>query len=125
MAITTVEGGRSRRSSARVAKPPSLVPQLDGGLYRKSQVAEKEEAIITCPLCKDDHGYCCCGVCDECEYTSTEEGLNVHIMNQHEPTDVVTCLGQQWAKDKMSFVLRNPDIANDRRQSAKWDKLYL
>ena len=31
MAVTTVGGGRSRKSSARVAEPPSPVPQVDGG----------------------------------------------------------------------------------------------
>ena len=82
-------------------------------------------SLNACSLCKDDDNYCCCGVCEECEYLMTEEGLYIHIMNQHEPSDVITGLEQQWAKDRMSFVFRNPDIANDRRQSSKWDKLYL
>ena len=78
-----------------------------------------------CPLCQNDNDFCCCGVCDECEYMNTEEGMNTHIMNQHEPSDVVKGLGQQWAKDRLSFIHRNPDIATDQWQSAKWDKLYL
>ena len=78
-----------------------------------------------CPLCQDDHDYCCCGECDECEFINTEKGMNLHIMNQHEPSDVVRGLGQQWAQDRMSFVQRNPDNATDRKQSAKWDKLQL
>ena len=27
--------------------------------------------------------------CEECDYISTEKGLNVHIMNDHEPTEVI------------------------------------
>ena len=77
-----------------------------------------------CPLCQN-HNFCCWGVCDECEYMNTEEGMNTHIMNQHEPSDVVKGLGQQWAKDRLSLVYRNQDNATDWRQSAKWDKLYL
>ena len=93
--------------------------------FTNDQNTSNLNSVYPCPLCKDDHNYCCCGECEECEYLSTEKGLNIHIMNQHEPSDVVTYLGEQWAKDRMSSVFRNPDIANDRRQSAKWDKLYL
>ena len=75
--------------------------------------------VNPCPLCKDDHNHCCCGEFEECEYSSTEEGLNTHIMNQHEPADVVSYLGEQWVKDRMSLVLRNPNVANDQLQSAK------
>ena len=78
-----------------------------------------------CPLCQDDHEFCCCGLCDECEYMNTKEGINTHIMHQHEPSDVVKGLGEQRAKDNMSYFLRNPNIATDQQQSAKWDKLYL
>ena len=89
------------------------------------QNTSNSNSINPCPLCQDDHNYCNCGVCDECQYSSTEEGMNIHIMNQHEPSDVVRGLGQQWAKDRLSLVFRNQDNATDRRQSAKWDKLYL
>ena len=57
-------------------------------------------SLHPCPLCKDDDSYCCCGVCEECEYLITEECLSTHIMNQHEPSDVIAGLGQQWAKDQ-------------------------
>ena len=82
-------------------------------------------SINPCPLCQDDQNYCSCGECDECQDSSTEDGMNIHIMNQHEPSDVVRGLGQHWAKDRLSLVLRNPDSANDKWQSDKWDKLYL
>ena len=83
------------------------------------------KSLHPCPLWKDDDSYCCCGVCDKCEYLITEEGLSTHIMNQHEPSDVLATLGQQWSKNRMTLVNRNPDNATDRWQSAKWDKLYL
>ena len=56
---------------------------------------------------------------------STEKGLNMHIMNQHEPSDVVSYLGEHLVKDRMSLVFGNQDSATDQWQSAKWDKLYL
>ena len=61
----------------------------------------------------------------ETQHMSTEEGLSMHIMNQHEPYVVVTYLGERWTKDRMSLLCRNLDSATDRWQSAKWDKLYL
>ena len=76
-----------------------------------------------CPLCKDDPSYCYCGVCDECEFM--EEDLNMHIMNEHEPSDVVAGLGRQWAKDRISFVQRNPSYLWTIMHASKWDKLYL
>ena len=82
-------------------------------------------SINPCPLCQDDESYRSCDVCDECQYMSTEESLNMHVMIQLEPSDVVRDHGQQWAKDRISLVLRNQDSADDRWQSAKWDKLYL
>ena len=76
-------------------------------------------SLHPCRLCKDDDNYCCCGVFEECEYLITEEGLSIHIMNQHEPSDVITGLGQEWAKDITSFVIRNPDSATDRWQTSR------
>ena len=45
------------------------------------QITSNLNSIHPCPLCKDDASYCCCGVCEECEYLITEEGLSSHIMN--------------------------------------------
>ena len=37
-----------------------------------------------------------------CEFMSTKESLNNHIMNKHEITDFYTVLEQQLDKDKIS-----------------------
>ena len=62
------------------------ISQLDG-----HDVFEENESVKSpCPLCPV-WVYCkCekCEKCEECDYIYTEEGLSVHIMNDHEPPDV-------------------------------------
>jgi hypothetical protein len=86
---------------------------------------DTENSNITrnsCPLCSEDE-YCNCGTCEECEYFATEAGFNTHIMNQHEPAEVLKSFGNKWVSEQMQFILRNPNSAQDRYQSQKWDKI--
>ena len=57
-----------------------------------------------CPICPDNDGYCHCGSCEECDYVKTEEGLNIHIMNQHEPHEVYNYYGGNWLKAHIHII---------------------
>ena len=57
--------------------------------------------------------YCKCGNCEECDNISTEKGLNVHIMNDHEPPEVIKNYEADWIHDQ------------DRFHSQKWDSAMV
>ena len=60
------------------------ISQLDG----PDGFEERESVKSPSPLCPV-WVYCQSGKCEECYNISTEEGLNVHIMNDHESPYVI------------------------------------
>ena len=78
--------------------------------YMGDQNISTINSLHPCPLCKYDDNYCCCGVCNECEYLITEEGLSIQIMNHHEPFDVLATLGQQWVRLVYGTISQSPPV---------------
>ena len=77
--------GVSEKGVKQHAKMKHRISQLDG----HDDLEESESVMKSpCPLCPI-WIYCKCGKCEECDYISTEEGINVHIMNDHEPPEVI------------------------------------
>ena len=72
-----------------------------------------------CPICPIDDGYCHCGNCDECDYSSTEKGMNIHIMNQHIQNEVYEHFGKDWIRTHEHYI--QGSIA----QKKLWWKGYL
>jgi hypothetical protein len=75
-----------------------------------------------CPLgCKWAEWDCNnCDNCDECTWVKTEDGLNQHIMYEHEPSEVIKTFGEQWCRERLGIVSKNHDYAQERK---KWDKI--
>ena len=92
------------------------ISQLDG----QEDLEESESEKTPCPLCPV-WVYCKCGQCEECDNIATEEGLNVHILNDHEPTDVINHFQADWIRERKHFIQRNMNDAQDRYHSQKWD----
>jgi uncharacterized C2H2 Zn-finger protein len=72
-----------------------------------------------CPICPIDDGYCHCGSCDECDYSSTEKGMNIHIMNQHMPNEVYEHFGKDWIRTHEHYIQGSID------KKKLWWKGYL
>lgn len=92
------------------------ISQLDG----QEDLEESESEKTPCPLCPV-WVYCKCGQCEECDNIATEEGLNVHILNDHEPTDVINHFQADWIQERKHCIQRNMNDAQDRYHSQKWD----
>ena len=108
------------------------ISQLDGIDDKDLNHAESEDiknAVQNpCPLCKDGDNFCtgkCEPDCEECDTvrTFTELDNHIHIMNQHEPKEVLQHFGNDWVTNHMELISRNMEIAQDRYHCGKWDKL--
>ena len=64
-----------------------------------------------CPICPDEE-YCHCGMCEECDYMSTEEGLNMHIMNSHNPKEVYDHFGREWIRAHKHLIRGSLELYN-------------
>ena len=96
------------------------ISQLDG----LEDIEESESDKSPCPLCPV-WIYCKCGNCEECDYISTEKGLNVHIMNDHEPQEVIQHFEANWIHNQKHLIKRNYYYAQDRFHSQKWDSAMV
>ena len=75
------------------------ISQMDG----QDDFEESESVKSPCPLCPV-WVYCKCGKCEECDYIATEEGLNVHIMNEHEPPEVIQHFEADWIRNQKHLI---------------------
>ena len=96
------------------------ISQLDG----HEDIEESESGKSPCPLCPV-WVYCKCGNCEECDYISTEKGLNVHIMNDHGPPEVIQHFEANWIHNQKHLIKRNYYYAQDRFHSQKWDSAMV
>ena len=88
-----------------------------------SRSKSKKEQL--CCLCQEECGNCLDGTCEECEYKATEEGLTYHIMNDHEPQDVLKHFGLDWVNDNWKGISRNLEYAQDRYHLQKWENVKM
>ena len=112
--------GASEKGVKQHTRLKHRISQLDG----QDDHEESESVKSPCPLCPVWE-YCKCGKCEECDYISTEEGLNVHIMNDHEPRDVINHFKVDWIQKRKHFIKRNLKYAQDRFHSQKWDSAMV
>ena len=106
------------------------ISQLDGDDDTGLKVIEVEIKQIKnpCPLCKDD-GVSCTGKCryprGTCEdlRNITELDIIHHIMNEHEPTEVLGHFGQDYVMKHQSIIRRRLDYIQEASHSAKWDMI--
>jgi hypothetical protein len=94
-------------------------------LQELEKAADTEPNIYKhpCHLCRNNEEFCHCGTCDTCEYKKTAVGLNTHIMNDHEPSEVINTFGEQWCRERLGVVGKSQDSAQERWHSGKWDKI--
>ena len=113
--------GVSEKGVKQHARMKHRISQLDG----HDDLEESESVMKSpCPLCPI-WIYCKCGKCEECDYISTEEGINVHIMNDHEPPEVIQHFKAEWIHNHKHFIKRNYYYAQDRFHSQKWDSAMV
>ena len=86
---------------------PQLVGPGDVKLAELSIEKTTLEEKALCPICLKNSGYCHCGSCDKCIYFATERGFSIHMMNDHEPNEVVQHFGMDWIKDNFQHIHRN------------------
>ena len=106
------------------------ISQLDGDDDTGLKVIEVEIKQIKnpCPLCKDD-GFSCtgkcrypCGTCEDLR-NMTELDIIHHIMNEHEPTEVLGHFGRDYVMKNQSIIRRRLDYIQEASNSAKWDMI--
>ena len=54
-----------------------------------------------------------------------KKGLNVHIMNDHEPPEVIQHFEANWIHNQKHLIKRNYYYAQDRFHSQKWDSAMV
>ena len=101
------------------ARMKRRISQLDG-----HDDFEESESVSPCPLCPVWE-YFKWGKCDECDYICTEEGLNVHIMNDHEPPDIIKHLKVEWLNNHKCFIKIPYKYAKHCYHSQKWDSAMV
>ena len=94
------------------------ISQLDGQDDCEVNSSGTEKNL--CPLCIEC-SYCVDYTCEECEFLSSKEGLSCHVMNDHEPQDVLKHFGLVWINANMKNINRNLDCAQDRYHLQKWE----
>ena len=106
------------------------ISQLDGDDDTELKVIEVEikEVKNPCPLCKDDGVSCTgkcrdpCGTCEELR-SMTELDIIHHIMNEHEPREVLGHFGQDYVMKHQSIIRRWLDYIQEASHRAKWDMI--
>ena len=78
------------------------------------ETQESKTKVEPCPFCPEDwyskeNGYCQCGKCEDCETMTTQEGINIHILNEHEPKIVLRHFGEDWIMKRKHFVYGTHD----------------
>ena len=111
--------GASEKGVKQHSRLKHRISQLDGQCDSEHEESEPKKTL--CTLCPENSGNCVCGKCDECEYFATQEGYSIHIMNQHEPTDVLQHYGMDWINKHFKYVKRNFKYAQDRYHFKKWE----
>ena len=94
--------GASEKGVKQHSRLKYRISQLDGQCDLEHEESETKKTV--CTLCPENSGYCVCGKCDECEYFATQEGYSIHIMNQHEPTDVFQHYGMDCINKHFKYV---------------------
>ena len=85
--IRTVKGLRAH--VGRQHKPsPSPIPQIDG-------IADNNHEETFCKICQSCH-----------EETKTSDGLNFHVMNNHEAIHVYEIYGHDWVEQRRYCIRR-------------------
>ena len=57
-----------------------------------------------CVFCPEDNGYCHCGKCEDCESMRTTLGMNIHIINEHEPKMIYNHFGYDWVMEHRNLI---------------------
>ena len=75
---------------------------------------ESKNKVEPCPFCPEnwyskENGYCQCGKCEDCETMSTQIGIDIHILNEHEPSLVWRHFGKDWVMKYKHFVYGTQD----------------
>ena len=78
-----------------------------------------------CPLCKEGGKFCngtCKEECEECDMirTQTEEDNIYHIINQHEPKEVLEFFGREYVTKHQHTISRDMGTFQDAMHSSKW-----
>ena len=87
-----------------------------------------EDVLNPCPLCKDGDGFCtglCGDECEECEFikATSEQDHKRHIMNDHEPSEVLHHFGRNLVTIHENLISRNIESAQDRYHCEKWNQV--
>ena len=69
-----------------------------------NDVEVSEIKKYNCIFCPDDDGSCNCGKCEDCESMMTTLGMNIHIINEHEPNMVYQHFGRDWVMDHRNWI---------------------
>ena len=78
------------------------------------EVQESKTKVEPCPFCPADwyskeNGYCQCGKCEDCETMTTQDGIDIHILNEHEPTQVLRHFGEYWIMKRKHYIYGTHD----------------
>ena len=110
------------------------VSQVDGNIDSDEESIEETYPVhiidvpFPCPLCKEGDRFCtgtCIGECEGCDQarTQTEYDNIFHIMNQHDPKEVLNYFGRDYVTEHQHTISRNIEIFQDVMHSSKWDKI--
>ena len=117
------------------------IPQLDGQAEAKSsglppiepiecEVKESDTKVEPCPFCTEAETatFCHCGKCEDCESMATQIGMNIHIINEHEPKLIWTHFGKDWVMKHKHWISGTYDPNWNRTWrdlNVLWFSLYL
>ena len=69
-----------------------------------TDIQESEIKHFKCIFCPEDDGYCHCGKCEDCESMITKLGMNIHIINEHEPKMIYNHFGRDWVMEHRNWI---------------------
>ena len=110
------------------------VSQVDGIIDSDEESLEETSPVniidvqYPCPLCKEGGKFCtgtCIGECEGCDQVRTQTEMDniLHIMNEHEPKEVLEYFGLEYVRKHQHTISRNINIFNDVMHSSKWDNI--
>ena len=93
--ITQLNGQAEAKSSGL----PSIEPI-------ECEVKESDTKVEPCPFCTEAETatFCHCGKCEDCESMATQIGMNIHIINEHEPKLIWTHFGKDWVMKHKHWI---------------------
>ena len=94
--------------------PPKLCNREEELVDQAEQSFDFEVQVEPCLFCPADwyskeNSYCQCGKCEDCETMMTQEWVDIHILNEHEPKIVLRHFGEDWIMKRKHFVYGTHD----------------